>query len=261
MSYTVTEPTSSRVPLLISVPHSGVAIPLPIARRLPKAQVLLPEDTDWWVDELYRFAPELGIELITATYSRFVIDLNRSGEKLYADGRSETSMVPTTTFSGKALYEPSEVPGAAELAERKREYYDPYHAFLATRLAEIRKAFGIAVLVDGHSIKSLVPALSSKKFPDFIVGDNLGTTCAAEISESLVRSLPGAVRNTPFKGGFITRNYGKPETGIHAVQIEMCQSLYMDESNNRRDAAKFSALTHLLRESMEKLRTVVQGLI
>jgi N-formylglutamate amidohydrolase len=258
--FTVREPTATRVPLLISVPHSGMTIPLSIARRLPKEQVFSPEDTDWWVDELYQFAPELGIELVSANYSRFVIDLNRSDEKLYSDGRTETSMVPVSTFSGKALYDPNDAPGAAELAERKKEYYDPYHSYLVSRLAELRQAFGVAVLIDGHSIKSLVPALSSHKFSDFIIGDNLGTTCSPKISESLIKSLPGSVRNTPFKGGFITRNYGKPDSGIHAVQIEMCQSLYMDESANRRNPAKFAALTTVLRAAVMNLVTVARDL-
>ena len=225
-------PVASAV--LISVPHAGTVVPAGIAGT-GTAWTQLP-DTDWHVDRLVDFAPNTGVGLITARQSRYVIDLNRppDDQPLYA--QVGTGLVPTETFAGAALYEPGQLPGAGEKARRIAEYWQPYHQKLQQELDRIRDRHGFAVLLDAHSIASRVPRLFDGRLPDLNLGTYSGESCAPELEHSVAQLLTDAegftsVVNGRFQGGFITRHYGRPEQGIHALQLEIAQACYMDETD------------------------------
>ncbi|MFG6429109.1 N-formylglutamate deformylase [Roseateles sp. LYH14W] len=226
-----------RVPLLISLPHVGTEIPAELAGRLvPRA--LASEDSDWHLERLYRpLAEALGASLIVPRYSRYVIDLNRPPDDraLYPGAAGGTGLVPTRFFTDEPLYRDGAVPDAAEVAARREAYWQPYHDALAAELARLRAAHGHALLFDGHSIRSELPWLFDGQLPALNLGTADGAACAPGITERLAALLAGQARfshvvNGRFKGGYITRHYGRPDAGQHAVQLEMCQRCYMDET-------------------------------
>lgn len=225
---------SGRTPLLISVPHVGTYVPSDIDARMTEAGRRV-EDTDWHVDELYDFAAEIGAAMMVASHSRYVVDLNRSpdNQPLYA-GQRNTEIVPTTTFGDEPIYQPGKEPADAEVKERLIQYWRPYHAKLAQELAWVREKYGVAVLWDAHSIRSQVPRFFSGRLPDL----NFGTLNQTSADPALARRLMTvaqtdkrftSVLNGRFKGGFITRNFGRPMLQVHAVQLEMSQAVYMVE--------------------------------
>jgi len=233
------EPTVFRfargdAPLLVSMPHVGTELPAGLADRLAAPARALP-DTDWHVDRLYDFAAGLGASLLRARYSRYLIDLNRPPDDapLYP-GSAGTGLIPTILFDGTSLYRDGLAPDASEIAERVRTYWRPYHDHLARELERIRAKFGFALLFDAHSIRSVVPRLFDGRLPDI----NLGTGGGTSADEMLARALVGEcerqnaydfVLNGRFKGGYITRHYGKPANHVHAVQLELSQRTYMHE--------------------------------
>ncbi|HVQ06422.1 MAG TPA: N-formylglutamate deformylase [Burkholderiaceae bacterium] len=221
-------------PLLVSVPHVGRELP-PDQRHRYVERALQFEDADWHLDELYGFVKALGASLIVPRYSRFLIDLNRPPENapMYP-GVNNTELCPTRFFTGDALYRAGMAPDASEIARRVRAYWQPYHDALRAELRRIHTAHGHAVLFDGHSIKSELPWLFEGKLPDLNLGTASGTSCAPTLRAALNRVLDAQAHFTHvtdgrFKGGHITRHYGQPDKGIHAVQLEMCWSSYMAE--------------------------------
>jgi N-formylglutamate deformylase len=222
-------------PLLISIPHAGTEVPLDIAQRMTSAGRGLP-DTDWYVDELYEFARGLGASLLKASYSRYVVDLNRAPDSAPLYASSPTSPVcPLMTFGGEEIYRAGELPDDQEVAGRIERYWRPYHAQLHEELQRIRSERGIALLWDAHSIPSEVPGLFEGVLPEFNFGTRDDASCPAAIGDSLLRHMTadgkfGAVLNGRFKGGYITHHYGCPAERIYAVQLELAQRTYMRES-------------------------------
>ena len=223
-------------PLLVSVPHVGTAIPEDIAAALvPRA--LAREDTDWHLAEVYAFARELGASLLVPRHSRYVIDLNRPPENapMYP-GANNTELVPTRFFSGDALYRAGRLPDEKEVARRLDTYWRPYHEALAGELARLRAAHGMAVVWDGHSIQAELPWLFPGRLPDLNLGTAAGASCAQALRATLMDVLAAQssfshVTDGRFQGGYITRHYGRPAERIHAVQLEMALSTYMDETH------------------------------
>lgn len=226
-------------PLLISIPHMGTHIPPELAKGMTP-EALTIADTDWHLDRLYAFAESMGASFIHARTSRYVIDLNRppNDESLYP-GQTTTSLCPTETFRGEPLYLPGYEPSADEVRRRLDQVWHPYHQQLEDELQRLRALHGCALLWDGHSIASHLPRLFDGKLPDFNIGTHQNRSCSTVIGEAVSSAAQHActgqaggftwIANGRFKGGYITRNYGRPALGIHAVQMEMCQSLYMDE--------------------------------
>lgn len=222
-------------PLLISMPHVGTHVPPAIAQRL-SAEGREVHDTDWHLPLLYAFAKEMGASILQATHSRYVIDLNRppDGASLYP-GQSVTGLCPLDTFNDTPLYLPGQEPQEAEIAARREAVWRPYHDQLASELARMRGAHGVAVLWDAHSIRSRVPRFFDGKLPDLNLGTADGASCDPALAQRLLtiaKANPGysAVLNGRFKGGHITRHYGQPANHVHAVQLEMTQCSYMQES-------------------------------
>lgn len=246
-------------PLVIDVPHAGTHVPAGIAERMTDAARSVP-DTDWHVEKLYAFAHDAGATLVCATHSRFVVDLNRdpAGVALYA-GADNTELVPTRTFDNEPIWKPGVAPDAREVEARKREYFAPYHETLAAEVERIRARHGHAVLLDGHSIRAEVPRFFAGRLPDF----NLGTADGASADAAVERLAAGVVAgdraftsivNGRFKGGWITRHYGRPRSGVHALQLEMAQAAYMDEAPPYAwDPARAAPLEAVLRKLVAAL--------
>lgn len=233
--YNITEAHGERVPIILSSPHSGTAFPKEIADQLKPEYVKQPDDTDWFIDRLYDFAPALGIIMISANYNRWVIDLNRDpkSKPLYDDGRVITELVTTTTFNRDRIYK-DQTPDQAEIDRRIKKYYDPYHEKVKSLLKETKNEFGKALLFDAHSIRKSVPGIRPEPFPELILGDADGLSASAEITKIALKTLKKDIyelsHNHPFKGGYITRSFGDPKNNIHALQLEMAKTNYMDDS-------------------------------
>lgn len=222
-----------RSPLILSLPHSGCELPDGLRRRMTEPGRSLV-DTDWHVDRLYDFARNLPATTVQAVFSRYVIDVNRdpSGASLYP-GQATTGLCPTTTFAGEPLYLDGEEPDAEEIAERRRTFFDSYHEALAGQIARVKAEHGVALLYDCHSIRSVVPRLFEGELPVLNLGTNDGRSCAAELRRELRQIMADSalshVTDGRFKGGWITRHYGRPGEGVHAVQMELAQRAYMHE--------------------------------
>jgi N-formylglutamate deformylase len=219
------------VPMLVSMPHTGTDIPLDLqGDYVPRA--LDVEDTDWHLARLYDFLPALGISVLQPRYSRYVIDLNRPPDDtpMYP-GASNTELCPTHFFNGDALYKPGLEPSSQEINRRRSTYWQPYHDALALELARIKAVHGFALLWDAHSIRSCIPWLFEGKLPDLNMGTASGAAAATAVSDAAAAEVGGFthVINGRFKGGYITRHYGQPAQHVHAIQLEKCQSLYMQE--------------------------------
>jgi len=220
-------------PLVVSLPHTGTSIPAEYERGLVSPW-LARKDTDWWIERLYDFAGGLGATVIRTDISRTVIDVNRdpSGVSLYP-GQATTELCPTTTFVGEPLYEPGAEPNAEAIAERRARFFDPYHAALNAEIERLRARHPHIVVYDCHSIRSVIPRLFDGTLPNFNIGTNGGQSCDAALTRAIETICAGSefshVVDGRFKGGFITRSFGRPDAGIHAVQMELACRGYMRE--------------------------------
>lgn len=226
---------SGRTPLLVSIPHDGTIVPDDIAARFTPEARQVP-DTDWHVGRLYDFATKLGAHVLQATHSRYVVDLNRdpNDTPLYP-GMDNTEVCPLLTFDRRPIYKPGMAPTRHEVEVRLAAYWRPYHAKITATLAEIRARHGFAVLFDAHSIRSRLPRFFDGILPDFHFGTVNDTSADAALAArgfAVLERARGysAVHNGRFTGGFITRTYGNPASGVHAIQLELVQSSYMNES-------------------------------
>ena len=222
------------IPMLVSMPHVGTDIPDHIAQRMAPC-ALARADTDWHLQELYGFLGEMGASTIAARWSRYVIDLNRPPEdtNLYP-GLSTTGLCPVDTFGSEQLYQPGQAPDEAQVQERLRAYWQPYHRQLRAELDRMLAIHGRVVLWDAHSIASVVPRFFAGRLPDLNFGTAQGATCDAGLQQAVLGVAQAqdaftVALNGRFKGGHITRHYGQPHLNVHAIQLEMCQVLYMDE--------------------------------
>jgi len=222
-------------PMLLSMPHMGTDIPDEVAAHMMPC-ALATADTDWHLAELYDCADRLGISTLGARWSRYVIDLNRPPENtnLYP-GLDTTGLCPVDTFGRASLYQEGRAPEQQEVQRRLARYWQPYHTQLRAELARLLALHGRVVLWDAHSIASRVPRFFEGRLPDLNFGTAEGKSCDPGLEQAVVGVARAQDRfsiavNGRFKGGHITRYYGQPNQGVHAIQLEMCQCLYMDEA-------------------------------
>jgi N-formylglutamate deformylase len=260
MNFKITPAQGTEVPILISVPHCGTEFPPEIKGQFKPMLIGAPDDTDWFVHQLYDFAPSMGMTLIAAKYSRWVIDLNRDPQSkpLYTDGRIITALCPTTTFLGEPLYSDDRKDiDSKEVNRRLEVYYWPYHLKIEENIARLKKKFGKVLLWDCHSIRQVVPTIQKEKFPDLILGDADGTSASPGLIETALATLDHGTysvnHNHPFKGGFITRNFGKPADNVHALQLEMTKVNYMDDSELSYSAERANKMRALLQKNFSLL--------
>ena len=240
------------VPLLVSLPHDGSAIPDALAARMTPAARRAP-DTDWHVARLYDFARELGASVLVPHWSRYVVDLNRGDDdtSLYP-GQNTTGLCPVVQFNGEPVYLAAQEPDAADVSARIERFWRPYHQALRDELARLRHAHGRVTLWEGHSIKgSALPFLFEGRLPDLNLGTADGVSCSSALQSRLEAMLAAQshhdwVVNGRFKGGHITRHYADPANSVDAVQLEISQRCYMDEASFEYDEVKASRLQSLL---------------
>ena len=229
-------------PLIVSVPHAGTDIPADVEAALVSPW-LGRQDADWYVDRLYDFATEAT--MVATSISRTVVDVNRdpSGASLYP-GQATTELCPTTNFDGEPLWR--EAPDEVEIARRVETYFQPYHATLESEIARLRAMHPAIVLYEAHSIRSIVPRLFDGELPQFNIGTNSGKSCSPALTAVVAQACSGEGRSAEltrlrplpehsvvidgrFKGGWTTRHYGRPEQGLHAIQMELAMRGYLDE--------------------------------
>lgn len=231
-------------------------MPPEVAVRLTADAQGLP-DTDWHVGRLYEFARALGASILRPHYSRYLIDLNRPPDDLSLyPGQNSTGLCPTIQFDGSPLYVEGEAPAPDEIADRVQRYWYPYHTMLRAELDRLRGEHGRVLLWEGHSIRSVVPYLFNGRLPDFNLGTAEGNSCAPERQARVEAVLASQhaytwVANGRFKGGYITRHYGRPVEGIDAIQLELAQCIYMEEDRLDWNAARAAPTQSLIRKLLE----------
>lgn len=247
-----------KTPLIVSFPHTGTEIPADLAGGLVSRELAL-KDADWWLERLYAFVSEFDATTVRTPFSRTVIDVNRDpeGHSLYP-GQATTGLVPTETFDGEPLYQPSQAPSSADIAARKTAYFEPFHAALSGEIRRLRASHDHVVLYDCHSIRTVVPRLFPGTLPIYNIGTNGGASCAGAIERAATLACAATGRslvvNGRFRGGWITRHYGRPEQGVHAIQMELAQSFYMEEDAPLRFPAERSE------QAIRELRTVIAAI-
>jgi N-formylglutamate deformylase len=214
-------PGREPVPVIASLPHSGLYVPPEIDRLFTERHRRWLRNTDWHLPRLYSFLPELGVTMLEATHSRYVVDLNRdaSGE-LY--GSFTRAVIAEATADGAPIY--AEAPDPGELAGRISAYHASYHTTLREILADTVNRFGRALLLDLHSFMGPI-------HNDVCIGDLRGNSCSAGVSDAFHNALRAegfdVVRNSPFAGGHIVRAHAKPPA-VEALQIELRYTIYLD---------------------------------
>ncbi|HIP31308.1 MAG TPA: N-formylglutamate deformylase [Crocinitomicaceae bacterium] len=258
--FIIIEPKTKKVPFILSVPHCGTEFPEELKGDYVPEMMANPDDTDWFVHELYNFASEMGITIIYAKYSRWVIDLNRDPESapLYDDGRIITGLTTTTDFFGKDIYiSEDKIPNQAEVERRLVKYYWPYYQKIISLLEERKREFGKVLLWDAHSIRRSVPTIRKEFFPDMILGNNDGKTADSQLISTTLSNLCSGEfevsHNTPFKGGHITRFFGHPESNIHALQLEMNKILYMNDEEMQFNEVRANKVRIVLKKTFSQL--------
>lgn len=252
-------------PVILAFPHTGLEVPPDIAARLSDEGRKL-RDTDWRINLLYGgLLP--GATTVRATFHRYVIDANRdpSGASLYP-GQNTTGLVPLTDFDDQPLWKAGQEPVEADIAARLERFHRPYHAALEAEIRRVKALNGIAVVYDCHSIRSRCPFLFDGVLPDFNVGTDNGTTCAPEIERAVAGICAEAegysfVLNGRFRGGWTTRHYGSPASGVHAIQMELAQITHLETETPpfELDTGKSRRLTKVLAQVLAAVeRTAFQ---
>jgi N-formylglutamate amidohydrolase len=240
-------PHVAGIPLVVASPHSGRVYPPDFLALSRVPHAALRHSEDFQVDGLLTAAPDLGASLICATFPRIYCDVNREAGELdqmmfdepLPPGCNSTTLrvrtglgvIPRLSARGVPIYRRRL--SLAEATWRIGHFWTPYHAALSTLLDAQVASHGACLLVDCHSMPGSGPGISGRETPDFVLGDAWGTSCAAAITATAEGSLRAqgfrTCRNTPYAGGYITRHYGNPAAGRHALQVEISRPLYMDE--------------------------------
>ena len=274
----VLRPKELSIPLVVSSPHSGSAYPHSLLRAARLGLAELRGLEDGFVDELFADAPRLGAPLLHARFARAYVDPNREAFELDAEmfdgplpdyvnatsvkARAGLGTVPSR-IGGRSIYRSRLSFG--EVQRRIEGAYRPYHDALGSLLDESRVRFGAVLLLDGHSMPNQPPTGNGggRGEPvDVALGDRYGRTCAPGVVDCAERFLRAeglrVARNRPYAGGFITAHYGRPECGVHALQIEIRRGLYMDERAHR-PSSRMAEVAAILRGLMRTLGDFVEG--
>ncbi|MFM9975756.1 MAG: N-formylglutamate amidohydrolase [Beijerinckiaceae bacterium] len=247
-AYTLREPLLQIVPAVVDVPHAGRCYPPSFVASARLSAQSLRRSEDAYVDLLFAEAVPLGAPLLSAEFPRAYLDVNREPYELdqrmfeerlpgFANTRSMRvagglGTIPRIVGEGHEIY--SGKLRVQEAMERIETCYRPYHAALRTLVERTRNRLGSCVLVDAHSMPSTGLEQSGAAKSDIILGDRYGTSASAavvDVAEAAFRSVGlNVTRNRPYAGGFITEHYGDPGSNVHALQIEVNRSLYMDEA-------------------------------
>jgi N-formylglutamate amidohydrolase len=230
-------------------PHSGRFYPPEFLSSTCLDGHEIRRSEDLLVDRLFAPVVKLGAPLMSAVYPRAFIDVNREpyelDPKMFAGRLPSFANVRSLRVAGGLGTIPRVVSDTANIyrgplsvqdgLDRIERIYRPYHDTLRRLLAQTHVAFGMAVLIDCHSMPSNVRGSASRVRPDFVLGDRFGSSCMPELTDCAAKSLHKlgytVCRNKPYAGGFITEHYGRPARNLHALQIEVNRALYMDEQS------------------------------
>ena len=276
-AFTFTRLDPAPVPVLLAVPHAGRAYPAAFARNMRDQAVASLRLEDRFADLVAEaVARETGASLLVAHAPRAVIDLNRAPDDIdwdmVAGGSPERRLrnaAGRRARSGLGLV-PRRLPGlgelwrhrlpADELAARIERVHQPYHAALAAGLEQLRDRWGAALLIDLHSMPPLGPKRGHDSAPDFVVGDRFGASCDGALSAAALEHLSVAGRkaahNRPYAGGYVLDRHGATARGVHAMQVEVCRSTYLDaqmREPNQGLAAVVRVMAGLVRRMAEEL--------
>lgn len=223
-------------PLILAFPHGGTEIPAEFADEF-RSRWWAVRDADWHIRALYDGL--VDATLVWTDISRSVIDCNRdpSGASLYP-GQATTGLCPLETFDGEPLYRAG---GAPDTAMRRETWFAPYHAAIESEIARLRTHHERVVIYDCHSIRSHIPRLFEGELPELNIGTNNGETCATALEAAVVEAAAARshVLNGRFRGGWTTRHYGRPEEGVHAIQMEIGMRAYLDEPGGEPDESNW----------------------
>ena len=253
-------------PILVSMPHSGLELLPDMAEKLSQEAKALP-DTDWYIPELYDFLTDLKVSVISANYSRYVVDLNRPVDDKPLYSTKTTGLFPDILFADKPVFIAGQNHSDALKSQIKTDIWQAYHDKIQSELVRLKAKFGYAILFDAHSIAAEVPMLFEGTLPDFNFGNNDGASCDANLLAGLDNIIASTdyshVCNGRFKGGYITRSFGQPEQGIHAIQLELSQATYLDDELANKgiyqlDEQKKKKVSPQLKRLIEALMTVGQ---
>jgi N-formylglutamate amidohydrolase len=247
----VHQPVRQTLPLVLSSPHSGEDYPADFIAASRLDRMTLRRSEDSFVDELFAAAPSLGAPLIRALFPRAYVDPNREPWELdpamfedelpsYANTASPRVAAGLGTIA-RVVANGEEIYGGklrfADAKARVERCYQPYHAALSAAVTATYRRFGRCLLLDCHSMPSIGGPQerdAGRDRVDFVLGDCFASACAPSIVERVERVLKDqgfvVARNTPYAGGYVTQHYGRPSTGVHALQIEINRALYMDEA-------------------------------
>ncbi len=227
--YVIREPEGPALPVVASIPHAGTWLPPGYGKKLASDDMRTLPMTDWHLPLLFDFLPALGVTVIAANVSRFVIDLNRPPDSvaLYP-GRFETGLVPLESFDGAPIF--ADPPTDKDIAGARRDIYEPYHAARWELLDACSEA-GRVIQLDLHSVTPAANRISGPLEQDIMLGDRDGASCESwltDVAETAYKECGFSVtRNDPYKGGWITAScVDKP--WVQALQIEMNWAVYMD---------------------------------
>lgn len=269
LPFRVLEPSGEETPIVVEIPHAGLDIPAHFREPLIAPVRALARDADLYVDELYVDAPLEGASMLVANTSRYLLDLNRAEDEVDANA---VSGAPTeisrprglvwslTTDGERVLSRPLD---RAELEERLEEVHRPYHRTLRELLLRKKKAFGFAVLLAAHSMPSVGRSGhgdSGSQRADVVPGTQGRTTANAKLIDAVEKHAKHAGmslrHDDPYRGGFSTRTYGRPGTGVHAVQVELARRLYMNEATLERKPKELATLRTWCRGLVRALASV-----
>jgi N-formylglutamate deformylase len=262
------EPPTQQIPLVLNSPHSGRIYPRCFVENSRLDQAGIRRSEDHYVDELFMSGVHLGAPMLAANFPRAYVDVNREPYELdprmfdgclppFANTNSirvagGLGTIPKIVAENMEIYR-QKLP-VCEAIDRVEQIYKPYHTALRRLIARTHAQFGRAILLDCHSMPGNIRLPGSGIRPDFIIGDRYGTSASSDLSRLALRLLEdmgfAAVRNKPYAGGFITEHYGRPARNLHALQIEINRSLYIDEATLKKKAdypRVVSAIQHFLK--------------
>ncbi|MFW5966507.1 MAG: N-formylglutamate amidohydrolase [Persicimonas sp.] len=244
--FRIERPDEQTLPVVVDVPHAGEWIPEEVRREMVVGRRVLKRDLDLYVDQIWQDAPELGATMMVSQVSRYVVDLNRApddispetvegGKRIEKPGYyRDRGVVWRNTTSGVAVMDGPMSRRAFK--KRLKTFYYPYHEALEAEIERVRDQFGYCILVDGHSMPSRGRSGHSdtgNRRADIVPGNVEGQSCDVTLTWTIEEHYRGesySVRtNEPYKGGWITRHYGRPDEDVHAIQIEVNRDLYMNE--------------------------------
>ncbi len=268
--FSLQAPVGAARPLLVEVPHAGLAIPEALVDEITVSERAVERDADIYVDLLYRDAPALGASFLVANTSRYVVDLNRAAADTDAETvadhpnprahRARGVVWRTTTDGDACLYRPLTY---TQFQERIETYYTPYHRALADEMMAMRERAGYAILLAAHSMPSVGRAGHSDtgaKRADVVPGTQGRTTASSNIIDLVDSHFRhhglSVEHDQPYRGGWSTQNYGRPSEGWHAIQIELNRALYVNEQNGEPKDGEFEALRAILAELVDKLAQI-----